>query len=180
MAMDIGKTRWLMYEQATTSVSMPLLVVLVIWLTVIFISFGLFAPFQRDRSLQFVHLRAVGFRCNLLDRGDVHALRWIDSDLQRTAAGRPRTSRTVGPSVGYRVSRGKIPRHSPLDTRTYLKPENRNPLSCALGFRWQVSGTKVSSVVTGLPITHCRNARPHKRDPQRSSIPTPITPPGSL
>jgi hypothetical protein len=46
IAVDIGKTRWLMYEQATTSVSMPLLVVLVLWLTVIFISFGLFAPFN--------------------------------------------------------------------------------------------------------------------------------------
>jgi hypothetical protein len=46
MAMDLGKTRWLMYEQATTSISMPLLVVLVLWLTVIFISFGLFAPFN--------------------------------------------------------------------------------------------------------------------------------------
>jgi hypothetical protein len=46
IAMDLGKTRWLMYEQAITSVSMPLLVVLVLWLTVIFISFGLFAPFN--------------------------------------------------------------------------------------------------------------------------------------
>jgi len=46
MAMDLGKTRWLMYEQATTSVSMPLLVVLVLWLAAIFISFGLFAPFN--------------------------------------------------------------------------------------------------------------------------------------
>jgi hypothetical protein len=46
IVMDIGKTRWLMYEQTTTSVSMPLLVVLVLWLTVIFISFGLFAPFN--------------------------------------------------------------------------------------------------------------------------------------
>ena len=46
MAMDLGKTRWLMYEQATTSVSTPLLVVLVLWLTVIFISFGLFAPYN--------------------------------------------------------------------------------------------------------------------------------------
>ena len=35
-----------MYAQATTSVSMPLLIVLVLWLTVIFISFGLFAPFN--------------------------------------------------------------------------------------------------------------------------------------
>jgi Na+/H+ antiporter NhaC len=41
---DIGKTRWLMYEQATTSISLPLLVILVLWLTAIFISFGLFAP----------------------------------------------------------------------------------------------------------------------------------------
>jgi hypothetical protein len=46
MAMDLGKMRWLMYEQAITSVSMPLLVVLVLWLTFIFISFGLFAPFN--------------------------------------------------------------------------------------------------------------------------------------
>lgn len=44
IAVDIAKTRWLMYAQQATSVSMPLLVVLVIWLTVIFISFGLFAP----------------------------------------------------------------------------------------------------------------------------------------
>ena len=46
ITMDIGKSRWLMFAQATASVSMPLLVVLVIWLTVIFISFGLFAPFN--------------------------------------------------------------------------------------------------------------------------------------
>jgi len=46
IAMDLGRTRWLMYAQRTTSVSVPLLVVLVLWLTVIFISFGLFAPFN--------------------------------------------------------------------------------------------------------------------------------------
>jgi hypothetical protein len=46
IAVDIGKTRWLMYAQQATSVSIPLLVVLVLWLTVIFISFGLFAPFN--------------------------------------------------------------------------------------------------------------------------------------
>jgi len=46
IAMDIGKTRWLMYEQAMGSVSMPLLVILVLWLTAIFMSFGLFAPFN--------------------------------------------------------------------------------------------------------------------------------------
>lgn len=46
IAVDLGKTRWLMYEQATTSASMPLLIALVLWLTAIFISFGLFAPFN--------------------------------------------------------------------------------------------------------------------------------------
>ena len=46
IAMDLGRTRWLMYAQRTTSVSVPLLVMLVLWLTVIFISFGLFAPFN--------------------------------------------------------------------------------------------------------------------------------------
>ena len=35
-----------MYEQETVSVSLPLLVILVLWLTIIFISFGLFAPFN--------------------------------------------------------------------------------------------------------------------------------------
>jgi len=44
MLVEIGKTRWLMYEQSTTSISMPMLVLLVLWLTAIFISFGLFAP----------------------------------------------------------------------------------------------------------------------------------------
>jgi len=44
MALDLGKTRWLMLEQATASVSVPLLVALVFWLAVIFCSFGLLAP----------------------------------------------------------------------------------------------------------------------------------------
>src|SRR5262249_26640247 len=46
ITMDLRKTRWLMYEQETRSVSLPLLVILVLWLTIIFISFGLFAPFN--------------------------------------------------------------------------------------------------------------------------------------
>jgi hypothetical protein len=39
-----GQMRWLMYEQQASSISMPLLVVLTLWLTIIFVSFGLFAP----------------------------------------------------------------------------------------------------------------------------------------
>lgn len=41
---DIGHTHWLMFEQAGASIPTPFLVVLVMWLTIIFASFGLFAP----------------------------------------------------------------------------------------------------------------------------------------
>ena len=43
LAINIGQTRWLMYEQSTTKVSRPLLVVMVFWLTIIFTSWGLLA-----------------------------------------------------------------------------------------------------------------------------------------
>ncbi len=43
-AMGVAQTRWLMYEQGANSVSKPMLVILVFWLTAIFVSFGLFAP----------------------------------------------------------------------------------------------------------------------------------------
>jgi hypothetical protein len=44
MAVELGKLRWLMFEQGTTGISLPLLVVLVFWLVIVFTSFGLFAP----------------------------------------------------------------------------------------------------------------------------------------
>jgi hypothetical protein len=40
----LGQMRWLMAEQRVNSVSVPLLIVLIFWLTIIFTSFGLFAP----------------------------------------------------------------------------------------------------------------------------------------
>jgi hypothetical protein len=43
IATTLGETRWLMYEQRAVSVSTPLLVVLACWLTIIFVTFGLFA-----------------------------------------------------------------------------------------------------------------------------------------
>ncbi len=41
---DIGRTRLLLLQQSGSAISRPLLCTLVFWLTVIFISFGLFAP----------------------------------------------------------------------------------------------------------------------------------------
>jgi hypothetical protein len=44
LVMSVGQTRWLMLEQRTNSVPVSMLVVLIFWLTIIFVSFGLYAP----------------------------------------------------------------------------------------------------------------------------------------
>jgi hypothetical protein len=44
LSMTVTEMRWLMYNQRLNSVSMPLLIVLVLWLSLIFVGFGLFAP----------------------------------------------------------------------------------------------------------------------------------------
>jgi hypothetical protein len=44
IAIGLSQTRWTMYEQGITSVSLPLLIILVLWLALILGSFGLFAP----------------------------------------------------------------------------------------------------------------------------------------
>jgi hypothetical protein len=44
IAWVVGQTRWLQYAQQAVSISMPLLLTLIFWLTAIFVSFGLFAP----------------------------------------------------------------------------------------------------------------------------------------
>jgi hypothetical protein len=41
---SLGQTRWLLFEQSGSSIPIPFLVVLVFWLSLIFASFGLFAP----------------------------------------------------------------------------------------------------------------------------------------
>jgi hypothetical protein len=44
IASGLLQTRWLMYEQSASPIPLTVLIVLVWWLTIIFISFGLFAP----------------------------------------------------------------------------------------------------------------------------------------
>jgi len=44
MAINLGQTRWLLFEQGGSSISTPLLVVVVFWLSILFVGFGLFAP----------------------------------------------------------------------------------------------------------------------------------------
>jgi hypothetical protein len=42
LAMKLGQTRWLMFAQRSSSIPVPLLTVLVFWLVLLFMSFGLF------------------------------------------------------------------------------------------------------------------------------------------
>jgi hypothetical protein len=44
VAGDLGQTRWLLFEQSESSISVPLLVIVVLWLVLTFMSVGLFAP----------------------------------------------------------------------------------------------------------------------------------------
>lgn len=44
LASDLGQMRWLLFEQTGRSIPTPFLIVVIFWLSVIFISFGLMAP----------------------------------------------------------------------------------------------------------------------------------------
>jgi hypothetical protein len=44
IANDLGQTRWLLVEEAQNELPLPLLLILVFWLVLLFVSFGLFAP----------------------------------------------------------------------------------------------------------------------------------------
>jgi hypothetical protein len=44
LSIGIGQARLLLFEQGGRSIPMPFLVLLIFWVTVIFLSFGLFAP----------------------------------------------------------------------------------------------------------------------------------------
>lgn len=44
LGIEIGQSYWLLFAQAGTAICKPLLVVVVLWLTLLFLSFGMFAP----------------------------------------------------------------------------------------------------------------------------------------
>lgn len=44
LTINLAQTRWLVFAQSGTSISTPFLVIVVFWLTVLYMSFGLFAP----------------------------------------------------------------------------------------------------------------------------------------
>src|SRR3974390_1231577 len=44
MALNLVQTRWLLYKKGATSVSKPMMIIMVFWLTIVFVSWGLLAP----------------------------------------------------------------------------------------------------------------------------------------
>lgn len=64
-ANTVGQTRWLMYAQSASPLPLPLLMVLVLWLTIIFISFGLFAP-RNTTVLASLFVSALSVSCAIL------------------------------------------------------------------------------------------------------------------
>jgi hypothetical protein len=46
-ATEISRTRWLLFAQRNASIATPLLIIVIIWLAIIFFSYGLFAPSNR-------------------------------------------------------------------------------------------------------------------------------------
>ena len=51
---DLGKTRWLLFAQADTSIPRPLLIMVVVWLAIISLSFGLFAPTNKTAVVTMI------------------------------------------------------------------------------------------------------------------------------
>jgi hypothetical protein len=95
IAIVLGRGRWLMFEQASSSISVPVLLLVVFWLTVIFIGFGLFAPANTTAI-------ATLFFCALSVSGAIfliaemyNAFSRAVADLQRSTAQRPWASRPV-------------------------------------------------------------------------------------
>jgi hypothetical protein len=63
--LEIRQTRWLMYEQQSTSMSVPMLIILVSWLTALFMSFGLFAPINGTVATSLL-VSALSVSCAIL------------------------------------------------------------------------------------------------------------------
>jgi hypothetical protein len=83
---DLAETRWLLTEQAVSSIQTPFLLVVVLWLGIIFASFGLFAPrnwtVYSVIALSALSLSTAVFLILELDQPFSGALRISDAPLQ--------------------------------------------------------------------------------------------------
>ena len=67
IANDIGQMRWLLFEQTETSISVTMLIILISWLAIIFMSAGLFAPAECHGRYCANAGRTVSIRSDLPD-----------------------------------------------------------------------------------------------------------------
>jgi hypothetical protein len=51
---DLSKTRWLLFAQSDTSIPKPLLIMVIVWLAIISLSFGLFAPTNKTAIVTMI------------------------------------------------------------------------------------------------------------------------------
>jgi hypothetical protein len=93
LEIGMGQTRWLMFAQAAVQVPKPLVAVLIFWLTIIFIGWGIFAPHNTTVvATWFICALSVSCAIFLII---VLALRGSDSRFQRAASRRSGASRSV-------------------------------------------------------------------------------------
>jgi hypothetical protein len=75
LAIGLGRTRWLIFAQSGSAISTPLLVIVVFWLTILFVSFGVFA-----KPNATVHVAL--FVCALSVAGAIFLILEMDSPFQ--------------------------------------------------------------------------------------------------
>ena len=112
---NIGQTRLLLLAQGGTSISTPFLVVVVFWLTLLFVSFGLFAPTNLTAVCHPVLGCDLDCRCAVSNLGARSSVFRLDPDLQRALAYRSGTVGQVNngwalhPTTRLRTRRARAP-----------------------------------------------------------------------
>src|SRR5271165_3813634 len=99
---EIEGARWLLVEQNTIGIAAPLLVVVVFWLTLLFLSFGLFAPRNATANPGAVPQRARSRGGNRNDAGSECAFPGNHPNLQQTDERRARPNQ---PQIRPRLCR---------------------------------------------------------------------------
>ena len=114
-----GPERWLLYEQAETSVSRAMLLVVILWLAVLFLSIGLFAPPNATVvvALMLSALSVSGAIFLILELD--HAVRRADQHLEPADAPRAEPPRAVTVTSPLRVLAPRdLPSTSPASSGT--------------------------------------------------------------
>ena len=78
---NLSKARLSLFTQSNDAIPAPFLVILILWLAVIFASFGTVCPTQSDRDRDVFHWRTIGSQCNFSDPGNGSAFCRLDADF---------------------------------------------------------------------------------------------------